>query len=57
MTKLAIALGVAILLYAALFLLLPITQETAVIIPWAGEFEWSFTGLLSTGVFAAIMGK
>ena len=57
MTRLLIALLVAVGLYILLFIFLPITQETAVVIPLLGKFEWSFGGLGCTGIFAIIMGK
>jgi hypothetical protein len=57
MTKLAIALAVAIGLYVMLFLLVPLMREPAFIVPWLDGFEWSFTGVLSTAVFAGLMGK
>lgn len=58
MIKFLIALAAGVGLYALLFLFLPISQTTAIILPWLDELgEFSFCGVGSVGVFAAIMGK
>jgi uncharacterized membrane protein YdbT with pleckstrin-like domain len=58
MTKFLIALAAGIGLYVLLFTLLPITQATAIILPWLEDLgEFSFGAVSSVGVFAIIMGK
>ena len=58
MTKFLIALAAAVGLYVLLFTFLPISQATAIILPWLDELgQFSFGAVGSVGVFAAIMGK
>ena len=58
MTKFVLALVAAIGLYVLLFTFLPITQSTAMILPWLDELgQFSFCGISGVGLFAVIMGK
>ena len=57
MGKLAIALAVAVFLYLGLSTYLPVSNATAVVIPWVSNWDISFVELGTLGVFATLMGR